>query len=82
MDPKYSVLVGLYPCADPEGVTGGPDSPPEKSQNIGFLSHFGLDPLKKITKLSSQYSMLGHHQRASEPPFKWRFADGLMLARL
>ena len=38
--------------ADPEGRTGGPDPPPEKSQNIGFLSNTGPDPLKnhKATK--------------------------------
>ena len=38
----------------------GPDPPPSpvKSQNIGFLSSTGLDPLK-ITKLPSQHSILG-----------------------
>ena len=31
----------------PRGKTGGPDPPPpEKSQNIGFLSNTGPDPLK------------------------------------
>ena len=45
-------------CADPEGGRGS--GPAEKSQNIGFLSNTGLDPLK-ITKLPSQHSMLGHH---------------------
>ena len=42
--------VGLS-CTDPEGGTGGPDSP-EKSQKIGFLSNTGPDPLKnyKATK--------------------------------
>ena len=36
------------------GGTGGPE-PPEKSQNIGFLSNTGLDPLKnhKATKPAS-----------------------------
>ena len=42
-------LVCLYtdshPCAHPEGGTGGPD-PPEKSQNIGFLSNTDPDSLK------------------------------------
>ena len=72
-------------CADPEGGggAGGPD-PPEKSQNIGFLSNSGLDPLK-ITKLPSQHSMLGHHRHASETPckwrFTWRFPGGPMMAR-
>ena len=35
------------------GGAGGPDPPPEKSQNIGFLSNTGADPLKN-TKLSSK----------------------------
>ena len=43
------------PCVDPEGVgegTGGLDPPPEKSQNLGFRSNTGPDPLKiyKATK--------------------------------
>ena len=36
-------------CADPEGGGGrgsGPPPPPEKSQNIGFSSNTGPDPLK------------------------------------
>ena len=55
--------------------------PLKKSQNIGFLINTGPDPLK-ITKPSSQHSMLGHHRHASETPFKWRFAGGPMMARL
>ena len=53
----------LLSWADPEGEeTWGPDPPPppDKSKNIGFLSNTGLNPLK-ITKLSSQHFMLGHH---------------------
>ena len=42
---------------------------PKNHKNIGFLSNSGPDPLK-ITKLPSQHSMLGHHQNASETPFK------------
>ena len=63
--------------------TGGPDLPPplENYKNIGFLSNTGPDPLK-ITRLPIQYLMLGHHQHASETPFKWRFAGGPMMARL
>ena len=58
---------------------GGPDPPPppEKSQNIGLLSNAGLDPLK-ITKPSSQHSLLGHHRLASET-FPWRADDGLSI---
>ena len=67
------------------GGTGGGDResgppPPKKKKkkkniyikNIGFLKNTGLDPLK-ITKLPSQHSMLGHHQR---------FAGGPMMACL
>ena len=34
-------------------------------KNIGFLSNTGPDPIK-ITKLTSQDSMLGHYRHASE----------------
>ena len=53
--------------------------PPEKSQNIGFYTNTGLDPLK-ITKLRSQLSMLGPHTPASETPFKVHFAGRPMMA--
>ena len=36
----------------------------------------------KIAELLSQHSMVGHHWHASVTPFKWRFADGPMIARL
>ena len=55
--------------------------PPGKSHNIESLSNTGPDPLK-ITKLSSQHSMLGYHWHASEMLFKWQFAGGPMTARL
>ena len=74
----------LCPYPDPEGGgggQGGPDPPPhpEKSQNIGFPSNTGPDPLK-ITNLPSQHSMLGH---GIGMPAKreWRFTDGPMMAR-
>ena len=64
------------------GGGGRGSGPPLKNhKNIGLLSYSGPDPLK-ITKLPSQHSMLGHHQHASEIPFKWCFAGGPMLARL
>ena len=59
--------------------TGGPDSPLKNHKNTGFFSNTCPDPIK-ITKLSSQHSMLGRHQHASETPFKWRFAGGQMMA--
>ena len=41
-------------CADPEGGQGVGIPPPLKSQNIGFLSNTGPDPLK-ITKLPTVF---------------------------
>ena len=63
------------------GRESGPQSPLNNHKHIGFLSNTGPD-LLKITKLPSQYSMLGPHWHASETPFKWRFAGGPMNARL
>ena len=59
----------------------GPPPPLKNRKNIGFPSNIGPDPLI-IPKLPSQHSMLGHHQHASETPFKWRFAGWLIIARL
>ena len=56
----------------------GDPPPPEKSQNIGFLSNTGQDPLK-YTKLRSQHSLLGHYRHASETPFKWPAYSGICL---
>ena len=53
----------------------------QNHKNIGFPSDTGPDPLK-ITKLSSEHSMLGHHWHASETPLKWCFAGGPTMARL
>ena len=49
----------------------GPPPPPhlKNHKNIEFLSNTGPDPLK-FSKLPSQHSTLGHHQHASETPFK------------
>ena len=65
-----------------EVVVGGsgPGLPLENYKNIGSLSNTGPDPLK-ITNLPIQHSMLGHHRPARETPFKWRFADGPLMAR-
>ena len=75
------VLMALGPCADPEGGGRWSAPPLENYKNIGFLSITGPDPLK-ITQLPIQHSMLGHHRPASETPWKWRFADGPLMARL
>ena len=54
---------------------------PEQSQNIGFLSNTGLDPLKSQS-YQAGIQFWGHYRHASETPFKWRFAGGSMKARL
>ena len=60
---------------------GGERGTPLKDhEKIGVLSNTVPDPLK-IAKLLGQNSMLGHHQDASETPYKWRFAGGPMIAR-
>ena len=46
------------PCVDPEGGT------PEKSQNIGFLSNTGQDPLKNHKATKPAFNV-GHHRPAS-----------------
>ena len=48
----YSVLFPKPSCADPEGKTGGPDTPLKIHKNIGFFSNTGPNPLKnhKATK--------------------------------
>ena len=46
----------------------------EKHKAVDFLMKTGSN-LWKRTKLP----MLGHHRTASEAPFKWRFAGGLMV---
>ena len=63
-----------------EGGTWGRD-PPEKSQNIGFLSKTGLDPLgnHKTTKPALNF---WPYRPTSETPFKWRFAGRPMIACL
>ena len=61
------------------GGSRGGRGPQKNNKNIVFLSNTGSDPLKhhKATKPTSN---LGHHQHVSETPFKWRFADGPMMA--
>ena len=51
------------------GGAVGDRAPLKKYKNIGFLSNTGPD-LVKITKLQSQYSILGHYRPVSEMPFK------------
>ena len=48
--------------------------PLKNHKNIGFPSNIDPDPLK-ITKLSSQHSMVCHYRQ-------WRFADGPMVVHL
>ena len=71
-----------HTCTDPDGGQGVQTPPsPRKIKNIGFLNNTDPDPMK-ITKLSSQNSMFGHHCHASKTSFKWLFAGGPMMACL
>ena len=51
--------------------------PPWKITKHRVFGNTGMDPPphlpRKITKLPSQQSVLGHHQPTSETPFKWGF---------
>ena len=56
-------------------------SPLEKSQKYRVFSNTGPDFLK-ITKLSSQHSVLGHHRHARETPkmvLCWRANDDPLI---
>ena len=64
------------------GVGGqGVQTPPEKSQNIGFPSNTGPDPLKNHKATKPAFNV-GPPSAASETPFKWCFAGGPMMAHL
>ena len=59
---EYSEYTQCLSMRESRGKTRGPDPPPsEKSQNIGFPSNTGPDPLK-LHNLPSQHSLLGHHR--------------------
>ena len=64
------------------GGAGVQTFPPslENYKNIGFLSNTSPDPLKNH-KASNPAFNVGHHQPASETPFKWRFAGGPLMDR-
>ena len=53
---------------------------PEKLQKYRVSYQYWSGYPEKIIRLPSQHTMLGHHQHASETPFKWYFAGGPMLA--
>ena len=83
-------------CADPEYVcvcvgggggqgsctpTSSPPHPLKDHKIKGFLAIL-VRIHRKITKLPSQHSMLGHHPHASETSFKWHFTGRPMMASL
>ena len=80
-DTKSSLILRFWHAWIQRGDRGSVPHPLKNHKNIGFLSNTCPDCLK-ITKLPSQHSMFGHHWHASETPFKWRFAGGLMMASL
>ena len=60
---------------------GGPDSPPPlKNHKKGFFSNTGPSLIKNHKATKPAFSV-GPSSPPSEPPFKWRFAGGPMMAR-
>ena len=73
-------------CADPEGVTRGPDPtppPPLKNhKNIGFLSNSGPDPLKNYEATEPAFNVglsSAPQPNAILMAFCWRADDGLLI---
>ena len=65
----YNLFTWRYMGGSRRGDRGSRPHPPWKITKIlGFLAILVQIPWK-ITKLPSQYSMLSHHQHASETPF-------------
>ena len=77
---KQHALSSLARKACMGGSRGGTlGSPPEKSQNIGFLCNTGPDPLKihKATKPAFNVGPSSARQRnAMSMAFRWRACDG------
>ena len=69
------------PCTDPKGRVDRGSWPPTPLKITKLWSSLAIlvQILWKITKLPSQRSTVGHHQPASETPFKWPFAGGPMM---
>ena len=63
------------------GGRGSRAPPLEKSQNIGFLSNTGPDPLTNY-KAAKPVCNVGPHRYASEMQFKWHLAGGPLMAHL
>ena len=57
--------------------TGGPDPPPEKSQNIGFLSNTGPGPLKDY--IATKPAFIVGVPSGSPAKRHLRFAGGPMM---
>ena len=72
-----------YACTDPEGGGGaGGPHPQEKSQNIGFLSNTGLDPLKNLKATKPAFNVgpsLARQRNAISMVFRWQADDGLLI---
>ena len=67
--PPY-IVQSCFSCEDLEGGQGLQNPPWKITEIKGVLAILVQIPWK-ITKPPSQHSMLGHHQHASETPFKW-----------
>ena len=63
------------------GGVRGPD-PLTNHKNIGFLSNTGPDRLKNHKATKPAFIVGPSSASQLNAPFKWRFADGTMMARL
>ena len=65
--------------ADPEGLGQGCPDPHEKSQNIGFLSNTGPDPLKYHKATKQAFNIGPSSGTLVKTPFRWRARDGPLI---
>ena len=68
-------------CADPEGGQGVRTKPPAKLQKYRVFSNARPDPLKNHKATKPGFNV-GPPLACQRNAMKWRFAGGLMMARL
>ena len=66
-------------CADSEGGAQGVRTPSEKSQNIGFLSNTGPDPLENYKAAKPAFNVRPPLARQCSMAFRWWAGDAPLL---
>ena len=69
---RFRSNTGMYllPHGRIQRGADGPDPTLEKSQNIGFVSNIGPDPLKNHKATKPAFTVV-YHRPASKVPFEW-----------